>query len=112
MLDGSLIFLLSADLLQEYRTVLLRPKLQDLHGLDDQQIDQLLTELTANAIWHEVVAEPVDQAPDPGDQHLWKLLSTEPAAILVTGDRQLYESPPQQRSVMSPASCAQMFLQR
>ena len=110
MIDGSLFFLLSPELLQEYRTVLLRPKLCRLHGLVEDQIDHLLTEITANAIWHETVGESDTQAPDPGDNHLWNLLATEPAAALITGDRLLLDHPPQQSSVISPASYVQFFL--
>ena len=113
MLDGKLLFLLSPVLLQEYRTVLLRPKLLRLHGLDEKQIDHFLTEITANAIWHEVVSDSTEPAPDPGDDHLWKLLATEPSASLVTGDHLLLENPPLQRSVLSPANCVQLlFLPR
>ncbi len=110
MLSGQLIYLLSPELLKEYRTVLLRPKLLRLHGLHEQQIDDLLTEMTANAIWHEVPAVAKESAPDPGDRHLWDLLATEPAAILVTGDRLLFDNPPQQRSIISPASCVVLAL--
>lgn len=110
MIDGDILFLISPDLLLEYRTVLLRPKLLRLHGLNVHQIDDLLTEITANAIWHEVVPTPIDQAPDPGDNHLWALLTTEPSATLVTGDRLLYENPPRQNSVISPANCVKFFL--
>ena len=113
MLDGKLLFLLSPVLLQEYRTVLLRPKLLRLHGLDEKQIDHFLTEITANAIWHEVVSDSTEPAPDPGDDHLCKLLATEPSASLVTGDHLLLENPPLQRSVLSPANCVQLlFLPR
>ncbi len=110
MLGGRIIYLLSPKLLQEYRTVLLRPKLLRLHGLDERQIDCFLTEISANAIWHEVPSDSTEQVPDPGDRHLWDLLATSPAAILVTGDRLLLENPPQQSSVISPASYAQLSL--
>ena len=110
MLGGNLIYLLSQELLQEYRTVLLRPKLLRLHGLNEQQIDCLLTEITANAIWHELPVVSTESVPDPGDRHLWDLLATEPAAILVTGDQLLFECPPQQSSVASPASCVELAL--
>ena len=110
MLEGNLLFLLSPELLQEYRNVLLRPKLVSLHGLNEQQIDTLLTEITANAIWHETPEEAISQAPDPGDDHLWALLATEPGAILVTGDQLLYDNPPRRSSVISPASCVNLFL--
>jgi len=109
MLDGRLIYLLSPQLLQEYRRVLLRPKLLRLHGLDEEQIDQLLTELAANAIWRETPNETTEHAPDPGDEHLWQLLATEPAAALITGDRLLSEHPPMHHAVLSPASCVEFF---
>lgn len=109
MLDGRLIYLLSPQLLQEYRQVLLRPKLLCLHGLDEEQIDQLLTELAANAIWRETPNETTEHAPDPGDEHLWQLLATEPAAALITGDRLLSEHPPTHHAVLSPASCVGFF---
>lgn len=46
MLCGEFVFWLSLDLLQEYRTVLLRPKIKKLHGLTEQEIDQILTIIT------------------------------------------------------------------
>lgn len=109
MLSGSILYLLSAELLQEYRNVLLRPKLCRLHLLDEDQIDTILTEITANAIWHEVVATTDGGAPDPGDDHLWNLLATEPSAVLVTGDQLLLNNPPQYRSVISPSTCIQLL---
>ena len=87
MLAGSLIFLLSPDLIDEYRSVLLRPKLRALHGASAAAIDRLLEELTANAIWSEPVAGGA--APDPGDDHLWRLLDTHAGSILITGDQVL-----------------------
>jgi len=39
MLDGRLLFLLSPALLAEYRRVLLRPKLVELHRLGADEID-------------------------------------------------------------------------
>jgi len=109
MLDVRLIYLLSAALLQEYRLVLLRPKLQRLHGLDEEQIDHLLTEITANGIWHET-PEVAEHAPDPGDEHLWMLLAAEPFAALITGDRQLQEHPPSRSQVFPPANYVEFFL--
>lgn len=109
MLDGSLLFLLSPELIMEYRTVLLRPKLLSLHQLDETQIDLILTEITANALWREPIDQETPPAPDPNDAHLWTLLATEPSAILVTGDRLLYENPPKLRSVISPSSCVTLF---
>ena len=110
MLDGQLIYLLSPDLLREYRAVVLRPKLTHIHGLSETAIDALLTDITANALWRDPPADPLHQAPDPQDRHLWALLACEPSAVLVTGDRLLQENPRPGSSVISPARWAGGFL--
>jgi uncharacterized protein len=105
MLDGSLIFLLSQDLLSEYRAVLLRPRIQERHGLSEQEIDSLLAEITANAIWRET--QPVnDTPPDTNDAHLWSLLACDPNSILVTGDEVLLKNSPKGRVLLKPADYA------
>jgi len=108
MLSGSLLYLLSPDLLAEYRSVLLRPKLTKLHGLTEAKVDRLVTELTANAMWRE--PGPASPAPDPGDDHLWALLFTYAGSVLVTGDRLLLENPPARSSVISPKTCVERLL--
>ena len=108
MLSGMLIFLSSPALLDEYRNVLLRPKLSRLHGLNEQEIDRILVELTANAIWRE--ARATVAAPDRGDDHLWALLAAHADSILVTGDRLLLANPPDRSSVISPKICVARFL--
>ncbi len=100
MLTGSVLYLLSPDLIDEYRLVLLRPKLRELHGLNEVEIDQLLVELTANAVWSEPAFGP--PAPDPGDDHLWSLLDTHAESILITGDQLLLQNPPLNHSVITP----------
>ena len=102
MLSGTLFFLLSAALLDAYRSVLLRPKLLKLHGLTEAQIDRLLVELTANAIGRE--PKPGSPAPDRGDDHLWALLGAYSGSILVTGVRLLLENPPPGGLVISPGT--------
>ena len=109
MLNGQLIYLLSPALLKEYREVLLRPKLVRLHGLSEDEIDQILTDITANGIWHEPPSIPGLKAPDPGDNHLWSLLASEPASILVTGDQLLIQNPKPKSSVISPATFIKGF---
>lgn len=109
MLDGRLIFVLSPDLLSEYRTVLLRPKLRSLHGLIEEEVDVFLTEITANAIWFDPPDVASEEAPDPGDEHLWRLLDVAKTAILITGDRLLCENPPEERSMISPKSYIELF---
>ena len=110
MLDGKLLYLMSDDLLNEYSSVLRRPRLVRLHGLTDDEIDRLLADLVANAMWREPVAG-VD-APSLGDAHLWALLATHPQAQLVTGDRLLIENPPNNTSVTSPRRFVDRFLSR
>ena len=108
MLDGSLYFLLSGELLREYRSVLLRPR-AGLHGLQEMDIEQLLVEITVNAIWRDPVHDKDHSSPDPEDAHLWALLATDPSAVLITGDRLLLENPRPQSSVISPSTWAEHF---
>jgi putative PIN family toxin of toxin-antitoxin system len=110
MLGGTITYLLSPPLLDEYRAVLLRPKLSRLHRLTEQEIDTLLIEVVANGIWRE--PESVGLAPDPGDNHLWALLRSHPGSILITGDRLLLDHPPDRASVLSPRSYAERFAKR
>ena len=108
MLAGRVVYLMSGDLLDEYSNVLRRPSLVRLHRRTDEQLDRLLADLVANAIWRD----PADggDAPDPRDSHLWALLSCHPQCLLVTGDRFLAENPPSGASVISPRRFADMFL--
>ena len=101
MLDGSLVYLLSQELLNEYSTVLRRAKLMRLHGLVSEDIDRLLTHLVANAMWREPAVR-VSTAPDSSDGHLWALLATFPSAVLITGDQLLLKEPPAPGAVISP----------
>ncbi len=111
MLDGGLPYLLSPALLEEYRTILLRPKLRRAHSLTGIEIDTLLTEIVANAIWREPPNDAAHPAPDSGDEHLWTLLANEPSSVLVTGDRLLLENPRTGSAIVLPAGCLH-FLQR
>ncbi len=107
MLGGRLRFVVSVPLLAEYRTVLLRPRVCSFHGLTEAEVDRILTRLVENG----TVREPgssTTAAPDPGDDHLWALLDTVPAAVLVTGDRALLDDPPEGRSVISPRSFVEL----
>lgn len=107
MLDGSLAYMLSPSLLAEYRRVLMRPRLRVLHGLEEPEIDRVLVELVANAIWRE--PDAVAPAPDPGDDHLWALLSARVGAILITGDRLLVDNPPTDNPIISPRGWVTAF---
>jgi putative PIN family toxin of toxin-antitoxin system len=108
MLSGSLLYLLSPELLAEYRSVLVMPKLTKLHGLAEAEVDRLLVELTANAMWRE--QKPATPVSNPGDDHLWALLGARAGSILIAGDRLLLENPPARSLVISPKSCVDRFL--
>jgi putative PIN family toxin of toxin-antitoxin system len=102
MLSARFRYLLSPDLLDEYRAVLLRSKIKMQQGLETEDVDRILTELVTNAIWREPVLTVL--APDSGDDHLWALLSSFRGSVLVTGDRLLLENPPDFASVIKPLS--------
>ena len=85
MLAGRLPFVLSLELLAEYRRVLLRPRIAARHGLSPEEIDEILIDLAANGR----ILEPAPLASPTfprGDAHLESLLAAAPAARLVTGD--------------------------
>lgn len=104
MLEGGLLYLMSEDLIAEYATVLRRPAIVELHGLSNREIDGLLTELTANAVWREPAAG--GGAPDARDNHLWALLASHAGSRLVTGDRLLLDNPPAGTPVLTPRDLA------
>ncbi|MCY3821920.1 MAG: putative toxin-antitoxin system toxin component, PIN family [Gammaproteobacteria bacterium] len=108
MLAGRLLYLMSVELLTEYSSVLRRPRIARTHSLADEQLDRLLTELVANAMWREIPGTV--RAPDRGDDHLWALLTGYPQALLVTGDRLLLNNPPVECPVISPRTFVNSFL--
>ncbi len=107
MLDGTLLYLMSGDLLDEYSSVLRRPALVRLHRCTDDEIDRVLARLVANSMWREPAAN--GDAPDSGDDHLWALLTTFPQAVLVTGDGLLLDNPPSNASVISARDLLNMI---
>jgi predicted nucleic acid-binding protein len=108
MLSGSFPFLLSIALLAEYREVLLRPRIQRRHGLTEEELDVILTQITSNGIVREAPPVP-ERAPDPKDNHLWELLATHPGAVLVTADRLLHQRPPSFGAVLPVRTFAEML---
>lgn len=90
MLAGRFHFLLSVELLAEYREVLLRPKIRGRHRLSETEVDVLLTEIAANGVALEV-GPPVKGRGKAGDDHIWQLLKAEASAFLVTGDQKLLD---------------------
>lgn len=103
MLAGRLSFVLSVDLLVEYRVVLLRPRVAARHRLSPTEVDAILERLSLTALLREP-APALSSPPDPGDAHLWALLAAVPGSVLVTGDAALLDSPPDGASVISPAA--------
>ena len=100
MLGGHFTYLLSVELLAEYRAVLLRPAIRRRHGLTDAEVEVVLTELALNGTLHDP-APSVAGLPDAGDRHLWDLVETS-AAILVTGDEALRRRAPDPARILSP----------
>lgn len=124
MLSGRLIFLLSEELLAEYRRVLLRPGIRERHGLGEEEIDRILLELARQGVVRAPRVEAgsetdsesdsgpgpgSDWGPDsdtglvPGDGHLLDLAATRRGTILVTGDAALMAGAPAELRVQSPA---------
>ena len=101
MLRRAFVFLISVELLAEYRSVLLRPKIASLHGLTAEEVDDVLTDIAANAIVRET-GQTDETPPDRNDpQHLWSLLATQAGSVLVTGDQALLDNSPTASSTLS-----------
>lgn len=100
MLSAAFPFVMSEALLAEYRTVLVRPVLRKLHGLNVVEVESVLTDLAQHAIMLTPVAAP--PAPDPGDQLLWELLAARADLLLVTGDKLLLRDAGMRGRVISP----------
>lgn len=102
MLAGRIPFLLSEALLVEHRAVQLRDTIRRRHGLDELEIDRLLTAIVTNAMIREPT--PRRGAPDANDDHLWALALDEPQATLVTGDAALMAALSGAATVATPRS--------
>jgi len=100
MLNGRFRYLISVELLAEYREVLLRSKISRRHGLSPSEVDIILTDLAANGAVIEV--EPEGAAGRKEDDHLWRILSTDASAVLVTGDLKLFKRRVEGREILRP----------
>ena len=109
MLAGTLRFVLSDELLVEYRRVLLRPAIAERHGLTEDEVDAVLESLVLNAGFREPPAAsgglPTgrDVPMVPGDEHVVALMDASPDAVLITGDHRLAEAVAPWRAVFGPA---------
>jgi len=113
MLAGRLPFLLSVDLLGEYRRVLLRPAITVRHGWTTDDVDVFLSALTMAAYLRQPagIAEvhdplPADDLPPDcpdGDGHILDLLAHEGCSVLISGDRRLLLAVRGWRTALTPA---------
>lgn len=101
MLATRLRYLISVELLAEYRTVLLRSKIRERLGWDENEMDRLLEAVSRNAVVADLSGRD-EMAPDPGDHHLWQLLAARPEAGLITGDSLLLQKAPPGAWVLTP----------
>ena len=63
MLDAQVRFLLSVDLLAEYREVMLRPAIRKRDGLKPDEVDLILEQLVFNCVWWEAApTQPGERA--------------------------------------------------
>jgi len=107
MLEGRLRFVLSIELLCEYRRVLLRPGIRKFHKLRETEVDIILNDIAFHGILREAPL-PVEHAPDRGDDHLWALMAAQAGTVLITGDKALLKNPPDFASVISPSVFVRM----
>jgi putative PIN family toxin of toxin-antitoxin system len=101
MLNGRFRYLISVELLAEYREVLLRPKISRRHGLSPSEVDIILADIAAAGAVVEVEPPPAGSRKG-GDDHLWRILAWDGSAVLVTGDRELFDQEDKGRKVLSP----------
>ena len=108
MMNARFSFLLSSELLTEYRAVLLRPRIRSRHRCDEGEIEIILTALVVNARIRKAAADP--SASVGGDSHIRALLEAEPRSVLVTGDRPLAVERKISGRVLSPREFVVTFL--
>ena len=108
MLSGQIRFLLSVELLTEYRAVLSRSAIRKRHKLIDSEVDALLEVLATNASVADISGRS-ETAPDAGDDHLWRLLAARSGTGLITGDAALLKKAPSETLVVSPRDWVNEF---
>ncbi len=101
---GKLEFVLSEALLDEYRRVLLRPRVRRCHGLSEEEIAQFLAVLRLRCRFRDPPKGP-HLAPDRKDQHLWDLMDDDASLVLITGDAaiRLPEGNPYAGRILAPS---------
>lgn len=127
MLGGRMPFVLSLDLLTEYRNVLCRPFAVARHGLTEAEVDEILQALALSAIEsssdvspHETAegirtgvqgiptsVESIPTGVEEQDAHVARLVLTMPGAVLVSGDRDLQRALEGYCALATPAEFAE-----
>ena len=110
MLNAEFAYLISKEPIMEYTAVLHRPSIVSLHQLTTAESGTILSDIVMNSICR--VPMTVEEAPDPNDNHLWRLLSSEPKRILVTGDRVLQNNSSLTHPVISPKGFIDLLLSK
>lgn len=103
-------FAVSLDLIAEYHRVLRYPKVAELHGFDDGQLNELLAGLMLNARIREPVSVDVN-IDDAADVFLFELLASLNSGVLVTGDKRLLVQAPDWASVIGPSTFLDLLQQ-
>jgi uncharacterized protein len=109
MVAGTMGHAVTLPMAGEYDAVFCRPKLQRLHGLGNDELEQVVAALVRHAVMLEAPAAQASaqvSAPDAGDQFLWDALAANSRAALITGDKRLWSAAPMQGRVLSPADWA------
>ena len=120
MLGGRMPFVLSLDLLAEYRGVLCRPFAVARHGLSEAEVDEILQALALSAIESpsdvsspetaEGIPTGVQSIPtsvEEQDAHVARLVLSMPGAALVSGDRDLQRALEGHCALAKPAEFAE-----
>jgi len=107
MMSGRFSFLLSLDLIDEYRRALNYPKVARLHALSELEIESILVSIIRQGIVRD--PQPGEYAiADDKDWFLFDLLRAVDGAVLVTGDQLLHREAPSWASTLSPAHFCQL----
>jgi putative PIN family toxin of toxin-antitoxin system len=107
MLSGGFRFLISVALLAEYREVLRRQKITRRHRLSAAEVDVILTDIAAAGVVVEVENVPISGRHE--DAHLLQILAREPAAVLVTGNKELFHDRVEGHRVLSPRQFVELI---
>lgn len=107
MLTGGFRFLISVALLAEYREVLRRQKITRRHRLSAAEVDVILTDIAAAGVVVEVENVPISRHHE--DAYLLQILAREPAAVVVTGDKELFHDRVEGHRVLSPRQFVELI---